>query len=380
MLASTVVDRSFFGVAGFLDELGSGRTTLANLSESRILKSGGFGSKDIRHNMAAKMLESMFLSIAGPGSEPLLKKLDQLLSGEGDGGILDTEVELLMGFHLRNVLRHVDDQVLAMSRAAIKGEPAAAQFAKTIFESPTSFFKGELVRGLTMVPGDVARGHRLEPTKFNRATGQLAPEVELQLEEGMNRMFLLVKQMAMELRDVVEGQPSLQTYQMRQGVSARVVDARVASYMSLNPDADPVGVRQDARMAARKEGEALGLAERDKGAPEGFNLEVATLKEGVKLSPLRAAVALYEEHSNKTDLLAALFSGDYDLAPTDISPVSQANLGESQLALDQYMGASKKRREAVKAEMQRRREKYNTAHPQPGEEGEQDEQNLSPVR
>ena len=177
----------------------------------------------------------------------------------------------------------------------------------------------------------------------------------------------MVKQMARELRDVVEGQPALKSYHMRQGVSGRVVDARVASYMTLNPDADPVAVREDARGFARDLGEAADLSERDAGAPEGFNLEVATLKEAIKLSPLIAGVQLWEKHTSQTGFLAALYSGDLDLAPRNIPAVSSLNLGESQLGLDNYMGDAKGRRIGVGLEMQRKREAYDSAHPQPEE-------------
>lgn len=375
-LATNVVDRSFFAVAGFLDEMESGQISLSSLSENRVLKAGGFGAQDIQHTMAVTLLEDMFLSIAGPNSGQILEDLNHLLSGKGDKGLLDTEVELFKGFHMRNILRHLDDQVLAMSTAVIgDGKTAAAKFAKQIFEAESTPFKGEMIRGLTMVPGDVDRlnpdgtkGRRLEVTKFNKVTGALAPETEVQLEDGINRMFLLVKQMAMQLRDVIEGQPSLKSYHMRQGVSYRVVDARVASYMSLNPDADRIGVREDARSFARDLGEAADLSEREAGAPEGFNLDVARLKQAIKLSPLMAGVELWEEHTTHVDFLAALYSADYDLAPTDIPAVSAATMGEAQLGLDNYTTAAKNRRLAMAAEVMRKQGVYDTAHPELGDE------------
>ncbi len=368
-LAPTAVEGAFFGAAGFIDEVGSGRTSIANLSGSLVLKSGEFGNQDTRHVMATRLLESVFTSIAGPGSDAILKDLDQLLSGEGDKGILDTDVELYKGFNMRNVLRHIDDQLLSMTMAPKDGDPLSMTLAKKIFDMPPTPLKGELVRALTMVPGDEARGRRLETTRFNRFTGKLSPEVLGQLHSGVNRMFRLAKQKTMDLRDLVEAQPALLTYQMRQGSSARYIDALVASYMSDKPDADLTdeAVRQRATRQAGREDFESALSTTEGGDPEGFDLEVETLKEAIKLSPFQAAGELYAATATRPEFLAALYSGDYDLAPTMIPPVTQANLGEAQLALEQYMGTSKRRRERVKAEMKRRRDRYSKANPQPEE-------------
>lgn len=382
-LATTVKDGAYYGVAGFVEELGSGKISPGTLTKSLTLKSGEFGAPDVTHAMATKLVESVFTSIAGPGSEVILKDLDALLSGEGDRGILDTEIELYKGFHMRNVLRHIDDQLMSMTVAPeVSVESGEEQdslsmtLATQIFDMPLTQEKIELIRVLTMVPGDIQRGYRLEGAEYGRMRGTYATEVLGQIHRGVNRMFYLAKQKAMDLRDVVEAQPSLLTYQMKQGASTRYIDAIVASRLSDEPDADQAdeAVRQRAMRQATREDYLAATIEVEGELPDEFDIEVETLKQAVKLSPFQAAGELIAGMVSHPELLAALYSGDYDLAPTLMPPVTGATLGEAQLALDRYMGASQRRRSRVQAEMKRRRE----AHAKRTQSGEGEGQEQAP--
>jgi hypothetical protein len=367
-LATTAVEGAYYGAAGFVEEMGSGKVTPQTLTKSLVLKSGEFGAPDIRHAMATRLVESSFTAIAGPGSDVILRDLDSLLSGEGDKGVLDTDVELYKAFNMRNVLRHIDDQLLSMTQAPKDGEPMSMALAKQIANSPDSSEKRELIRALTMVPGDIERGYRMEATEYK--FGMPSPAALGQIHRGVNRLFRLAKQKVMELRDLVEAQPAMQGYQMQQGSSARYVDALVSSYLSDKPDADQQdeAVRQRA-MRGAKAADYQTAFEQIEGEQEGFDLEAETLREAIKLSPFQAAGKLYSGFTSRPEFLAALYSGDYDLAPTVMPPVSASNLGESQLALEDYIGKSQRRRGRVQAEMKRRREEYAKKNPPLGEMG-----------
>ena len=250
-------------------------------------------------------------------TDAILHDLDALISGEGDKGILDTEVEMYKGFNMRNVLRHIDDQLLAMTTSPEGLAPPSMKMAAAIVDSPPSHAKNELMRSLVMVPGDIARGHLLEPIKYNAVSGTLGPAVVGQVHRGINRMFLLAKQKAMELRDVVEAQPIMDTYRMKQGSNARMVDALVASYMSDKPDADldDESLRQRAQKNASRDQYRTAFEDVEGEEAEGFDIESETLRKAIKLSPLQAMGELYSGLVPQSEFLAALYSGDYDLAP-----------------------------------------------------------------
>lgn len=384
MLAPEAASNAFSSVKGFITDIGSGRTSVSGLTSSLVLNSGQFAGQDVRNSLATKMLEGMFVSIAGPGSDLMLQDLNSLLSGEGPKGLLDTDVEMHKGFVLRNILRHIDNQVLALSvvpaakvdpkTGKTKGvDPLTMVLAAQIHDMPNSPLKGELIRAITLSRGDVERGERLESTVYNSATGELGPLVLGQLHDGMNRILSMVKVKAMELHDVVEAQPSMLTYQMRQSSSIRYGDAIVASAMSGEQGADLADpkVRARALGQATPEDFSAAFGEDEQGLEQGFDLETETLKEAVKLSPFQAASELYAGITSNPEMIAALFAGDYDLTSVTIPEVTKGSVGEVNVALEQYMEASKKRREQVRAEMKRRREGYKTAHPQPDDESEQ---------
>jgi hypothetical protein len=373
-LAPTAVEGAYYGAAGFIDEISTGRISPGSLTSSLVLKSGEFGSQDVMHNMATKLLESVYVSIAGPGSEASLKDIDALLNGEGDKGVLDTDVELYKGFNMRNVLRHIDDQLMAMTVAPEGGTPLSMKLAKTIFEMPNSPGKTELLRALAQVPGDVQRGKLLQPvvTKF----GSITPKSQAQMHDGINRMFRLTKQKAMDLRDLIEDQPTMKTYQMKGGFASRYIDGAVASYMSDKPGEGelPFDARSRAISASTQGAYGEFLGQEDRAPEEEFDLEVETLKEAIKLSPFQAAGELMAGVASHPEFLAALYSGDYDLAPVTMPPVTVSNLGESQAALENYMGVSKRRRGKVEAEMRRRREARSKKTEQPEEGGQVQDQ------
>ena len=361
-MAETAVESVYYGVTEFVDGLGSGKLTSQSLSQSLVLKSGEMGVKSYGDAMASKLLESVLLSLGGPGSESKLKTLDDLARGEGDGSILDTEVELYKGFHLRNMLRHVDDQLMSMTVVPKDGQAMSFQLAEQIFDMPNTPEKGTLIASLVADPGGKWE------VKRSMLTG-LAPETLGQIHRGVNRLFRLAKQKAGQYRDIIEAQPALQTYHMDQGRTARYVDALVSSYMSDKTDEglDEGTARRRALGGATKgqQREAL-LATEDEPSSE-FDIEAETLGEAIKLSPMQAAGKLWSDFSHHPEFLAALFSGDYENVPVVTDPVTEKDL-------EDMMGMYKRNRERVKAEMRRRRDAYSQKNPPPEEEQQEQPQ------
>ncbi len=360
-LAETVVESSYYGVAQFADDISTGRISPGNLSGSLVLKSGEFASPDVRNAMSTKLLESVFTSIAGPGSETILSDLNSLLEGEGEKGLLDVDVEMYKAFNMKNILRHLDERLEEMMKAPDKKgtAPMSMRIAKNIQAMPESDQKDQLIRSLVQVPGDIERGRLLEKIYTQKGTGRWSPTLLGQVHRGVNRMFRLSKQKANDLIGLIDAQPIMQGYTMKQGASLRYVDALVGSYMSGQEGSEPEeSLQQEAMKGATAEQQLQALEDVGEGAPDEFNIEVETLKEAVMLSPFQAAGKLYSGLVTHSEFLAAIYSGDYDLVPLEMPPVSAANLGEAQLALDNYMGASKRRRGRVTAEMRRRREEH----------------------
>lgn len=359
-LAETVVEGAYYGVAQFANDISEGRISPGNLSGSLVLKSGDFASPDVRHAMATKLLESMFTSIAGPNSEGILSDLDALLKGEGDKGILDVDVELFKGLHERNILRHADERLEKMMKVPDKegSTPMSMRIAKNIEAMPDSPHKTQLIRSLVAVPGDIERGELLEPVRRQKGTGRPGATLLGQIHRGVNRMFRLAKQKANDLIELVEKQPIMVGYNMKQGASLRYVDALVASHMSGQDGPPDEAMRQRAMAGATPEQRLQALEDVGGGPSDEFNIEVETLKEAIMLSPFQAFGKLLESRVTHPELLAAIYSGDYDLAPIEMPPVSAANLGEAQLALENSIGVSKRRRGRVTAEMRRRRAEH----------------------
>jgi hypothetical protein len=359
-MAETAVESIYYGVTGFVDELGSGKLTPQSLSQSLVLKSGEMGVPTYRDAMASKLLESVLLSIGGPGSEDKLKTLDGLARGEGEGGILDTQIELYKGFHIRNMLRHVDDQLMSMTVAPKDGEAMSFKLAKQIFDMPPTPGKGALIASLVADPSGKWK------VKQSRLTGSLNPEVLGQIHRGVDRLFRSAKQRAGQYRDILEAQPALQTYQMEGGHIVRYVDAIVASQMS--SEGEPPSLAQARR---QQQQEFEGAADMGGEPPREFDIEEETLQETIGLSPLQAGAQLWAGFAHHPEFLAALFSGDYENVPVVTDPVTETDL-------EDMMGMYKRNRERVKAEMRRRREAYNKKNPRPGEEQEQKQEGPPP--
>jgi hypothetical protein len=359
-MAETAAESVYYGVSGFVDELGSGKLNPQSLSQSLVLKSGEMGVRDYGDAMASKLLESVLLSLGGPGSEDKLKTLDNLAKGEGDGGVLDTSIELYKGFHLRNMLRHVDDQLMKMTVAPKDGKLTSFQLAKQIYDMPNTPEKGALIASLVADPSGKWK------VKQSRLTGSLSPEVLGQIHRGIERLFHVAKQRAGQYRDILEAQPALQTYQMEGGHIIRYVDAIVASQMS--SEGEPPSLAQ-ARRQQQQEFEEAG----DMGGepPSEFDIEEETLKQAIGLSPLQAGAQLWADFAHHPEFLPALFSGEYENVPVVTDPVTEQDLLDN-------MEMSKRNRERIKAEMRRRREEYNKKHPQPGEETGQKQQLAGP--
>lgn len=353
-MSETAVEAVYFGAAGFVDEMARGMVSPDTLT----LKSGELGPQGPLDTMASRLLESTLLSLGGPGSEGKLKVLDDLARGEGDGSILDTGVEMYMGFHLENMLRHIDDQLLSMTIAPKDGVPMTMALATQIFDMPDTPEKTSLIRSLVEVPGDRARGQLLQPIKTG-ALGRLSPVVLGQIHRGVNRMFRMAKQKANQYRDLLSAQPALRTHRMEVGRSARYVDALVASYFS---DKKDVELQDDERRRRALRGASQGQRQEailatDPLPEEGFDLEDATLQEAIKLSPMQAGAELWAEFAHRPEFLAALFSGDYENVPIVTGPVTEEDLRKN-------MGLYKRNRERIKAEMQRRREAHAKKHPE----------------
>ena len=360
-LAETVVEGSYYGVAQFADDISTGRISPGNLSGSLVLKSGEFAAPDIPNAMATKLLESVFTSISGPGSETILSDLNSLLEGEGPKGLLDVDVEIFKAFNMRNILRHLDERLEDMMKAPDeKGtSPMSMRIAKNIIAMPESNQKTQLLRSLVMVPGDIERGRLLEPIVTQRGTGRPSATLLGQVHRGVNRMFRLAKQKANDLIGLIEVQPIMRGHVMKGGSSLRYMDALVGSIMSGEEGPPPdEAMRQKAIKGATAEQKLQALEDIGEGAPDEFNIEVETLKEAIMLSPFQAMGKLYSGLATHSEFLAAIYSGDYDLVPIEMPPVSAANLGEAQLALDNHIGASKRRRGKVTAERMRRREEH----------------------
>jgi hypothetical protein len=360
-LADTVVEGAYYGAAQFANDISEGRISPGNLSGSLVLKSGEFASPDVSNAMATKLLESVFTSISGPGSEAILSDLNSLLEGEGEKGLLDVDVEMYKAFNMRNILRHLGERLEDMMKAPdTKGmDPMSMRIAKNIANMPESNQKTQLLRSLVMVPGDIERGKLLEPIVTRKGGIKVSGTLLGQIHRGVNRMFRLSKQKASDLIGLIEAQPIMQGYSMKQGASLRYIDALVGSYMSGKEGPEPdEAMRQKAMKGATAEQQLQALEDVGEGAPDEFDIKTETLREAVMLSPFQAAGQLYSGLTTHSEFLAAIYSGDYDLVPLEMPPVSAANLGEAQLALDNYIGASKRRRGRVTAEMRQRREEH----------------------
>jgi hypothetical protein len=391
-MAPIAVDATYSAAAGFADQLARGTLDPTNLHKSLVLKDGDFAGQDIHEAMATKLMEDMFLAVGGRGSDVRLSNLNDLLRGEGENGIWDVDLELYKAFNARNILRHVDDQMLAMTQApGEEGDPISLAIAKEIFDMPEGREKTQLLRAFTMSPGDVQRGYRLVGTKYR--AGKLAPDMLGRIHEGVNRLFRRGKQKAQDLMNLIEMQPAFKGYVTQQGALGRYRDALVASWMSDKPGADAttrMEQEQAIRMASPEQQRAALLE--TEGMPPDFDLEYETLKEAVKLTPYMAMGKMVSGVTSSPEFLAALYSGDYSLAPVAIPPKESMNYGSLQAFHDRMFQAGEQRASRVQAEMKRRRdarEKQNQDEqplpaqgPSPEEKKSktQDEPNQPPTR
>ena len=360
-IEDTAIQSIFFGASKFMEDLGRGHTTLESLPSKLTLKSGEFGLNNGQDVMATGLLESVLLSLGGPGSEFKLKTLDALARGEGDGGVLDTAIELHKGFHLRNLLTHVENQLVQMqgiqspaSRKAGEkaGTPLSMRLAVQVMDMPKGEERDSLMRALlTVAPGMREKVKR---------TGILQRESEGavlgQLHRGVNRLFNIAKQRAGQYRDLLEAQPALQTYQMKQGSSLRYHDALVASYMSDKQDqglSHEEAQQQAAKQATQQQRQEALLSVEGDVTPDDFDIETETLQQTIKLSPFVAAGELTAQFSRYPEYIAALFSGDFEnMPPPPSSPP------EPDADLERNMQMYKRNRTKVEKEMQRRREAH----------------------
>ncbi len=367
-IGDTAEQAVYAGTVAVVQDLHSGKLSPDTLHAGLILNAGSFAEPDMRSALAGTILESTFMSVAGPGGDGLLKKLNQVLDGTGDEGLWDTEVELGLTFAVRNRLLHVRQQLKSMmtmptdqaGKAVAGAVSLSTAMGQSILQRPDSPEQRNLLRSLAMLPGDEQRGSLLEPIKrpFGSA---LDVASEHRIHKGVDRMFGLVIQKVNHLLDIVESQPAMKGYNAEVGDLARRQDAYVASYFSDKPGEGP-GSTEDSGEQAELRMEALGNITDDQRrsafgeAPKDFDVERDKMKMAVKLSPLQAYLQLVGDYTDKPELLAALISGDYDNAAPEFPTLRGATKPQMMQALKNYTGGSKKRRDDVAAELKRRRE------------------------
>lgn len=376
LIADTAEAAVYAGTVAVVQDLHSGKLSPDTIHSQLLLKSGGFADPNMRSALALKVVESTFESVAGPGGDGLLKKLDQILDGTGDEGLWDTEVELGLAFAVRNRLLHVRQQLKSVmtipTDAAGKetGSPSlSTAMGESILKRPDSPEQRNFLRALAMQPGDEARGELLEPLK--RPYGRdLDVASGHRIHRGVDRMFGEAIQKVNHLLDIVESQPAMKGYNAEVGDVARRQDAYVASYLSDKPGESlsprgPDETQSEFQIRASEfRMEALGNTTEEQKrstfgeAPQEFDVERDKLKMAVKLSPLQAYLQLVGDHTDKPELLAALISGDYDNATPEFPTLKGATRPQMEQALKNYAGSSAKRREQIKTELKRRREEH----------------------
>ncbi|KKN80441.1 hypothetical protein LCGC14_0330340 [marine sediment metagenome] len=368
-MAPSATEGAYYGLTGFINDLGTGKLSPDTLAESTILKYG-VKSGDMMDVMATKIFESMWLSMVGPGSEDSLKVLNELLGGDGPDSKLDVPVEAYRGLHMRAALRHIEDQALGMTLAATKGGvPMSMSLAKTIYDMPESPGKTNLLRALAMVPGDVQRGELLQP--ITTRGGRLDVKSQAEMHDGVNRLLKLVKQKAMKYLDVVESQPIMETHTMTGGYTNRYVDGSVAALMSDELEKEE-GRSFDARAKGISATDAKGYGDyldKEDALPDEdeFSMPRESMKMARRLTPYQAIGELGAGVSTNPEFIAAIYSADLALRERTLPPVSGSNFGGYQPILDGYIGDSRSNREKLAAKMKRDREgRANGAVPQQG--------------
>ncbi len=383
-MAETAEAAVYAGTVAVVQDLHSGKLSPDQIHSTLLLKSGSFAEPNMRSALALKLVESSFESVAGPGGDGLLKKLDKILDGTGDEGLWDTEVELGLAFAVRNRLLHVRQQLKQVmtipTGAAGKSIEGAVSLStalgQSILKRPDSPEQRNFLRALAMQPGDEGRGSLLEPLERKSILpfggGDLDVASEHRIHKGVDRMFGEAIQKVNHLLDIVESQPAMKGYNSEVGDVARRQDAYVASYLSdkpgesLSPRGPDEKESEFKTRASEFRMEALGNTTDEQrrssfgDAPKDFDVERDKLKMAVKLSPLQAYLQLVGDHTDKPELLAALISGDYDNATPEFPTLKGATRPQMEQALKNYAGASAKRREQTKNELKRRREAHST--------------------
>jgi len=375
LIADTAEAAVYAGTVAVVQDLHSGKLSPDTIHSQLLLKSGSFAEPNMRSALALKVVESTFESVAGPGGDGLLKKLDQILDGTGDEGLWDTEVELGLAFAVRNRLLHVRQQLKSVVTVPTDASGKATStslstaMGESILKRPDSPEQRNFLRALAMQPGDEARGELLEPIKrpFGRDLDVASGH---RIHKGVDRMFGEAIQKVNHLLDIVEGQPAMKGYNAEVGDVARRQDAYVASYLSdkpgesLSPRGPDEKESEFETRASEFRMEALGnVTDEQKrstfgDAPKEFDVERDKLKMAVKLSPLQAYVQLVGDHTDKPELLAALISGDYDNAEPEFPKLRGATRPQMEQALKNYAGSAAKRREQIKTELKRRRDEH----------------------